>query len=203
MKYAAFDIGNVICHLDFTNFLEKLDYEMVDYATGHNVDTGQFLIRLQRPHDLGLATMEEELKAFGVDDCCINDLMKAWSNTISPEPVMISLIEELIDNGTKVALLSNIGFEHAIQMKTSLGPKIYDNAVRFFSCEVGARKPTILYYRTFLDMYPEFKGCIYLDDKIDNVEGGKLLGLNGIQFDLSVLKTKRKIKQRIKEIINE
>lgn len=196
MKYIAFDIGNVICYLNFTGFLAQLGN-----STDRSVDADQFLIRLQRPHDLGLATMEEELRAFGVDNRGIKILMDEWSRTIYPEPIMISCIENLIDNGAKVALLSNMGFEHAAQMRDCLGQKIYDNSTRFFSCEVGARKPTMLYYKTFLDMYPDFKGCMYFDDKIENINGGSLLGFNSIKFDLDELQKPENIKQKIEGII--
>jgi hypothetical protein len=42
-----------------------------------------------------------------------------------------------------------------------------------------------VYYQTFLTMYPQFKGCVYMDDNLDNIETGMLFDFNSIPFDLS------------------
>jgi FMN phosphatase YigB (HAD superfamily) len=49
---------------------------------------------------------------------------------------------------------------------------------------VGARKPSFIYYQSFLQMYPQFKECIYLDDNTENLNSSLKNGLSGRYFNL-------------------
>src|SRR5208282_4959941 len=100
-----------------------------------------------------------------------------------------SLISELVEAGIRVALLSNIGKEHSQYfrklMATAVDSKGISRAIQFFSCEVGARKPSLLYYQTFLYMHPDFKeNCLYIDDLQENLDAAKKLGFKTVKFDL-------------------
>src|SRR5574338_1446190 len=137
MKYVAFDIGNVICHANMNPFIEEI-------STTFNIslaEAARFLRSFQQIHDLGLTTMESQLRVWF--DCksevVSQRLIEHWNDSIKPNQKVIESINGMIDNGIKVALLSNIGVEHAEMMKTKL-PGIYHRAVRHFSCFVGARK---------------------------------------------------------------
>jgi FMN phosphatase YigB (HAD superfamily) len=186
MKYLAVDLGNVICRVNFTDFKKKLSKQFnvdMEYAE-------YFLNRTQRFHDSGLTNISDELRDFFniKSSVVLAELMEEWNLTIQPDVAMISMLKDMIspknNEQVKVALLSNIGPEHANIMSLILTREVFDNSIRFFSCEVGARKPSYLYYKTFLDMYPEFKGCVYIDDRIENIEVGTEMGLNGIHFVL-------------------
>ena len=61
-------------------------------------------------------------------------------------------------------------------------------SVKHYSCEVGARKPSKLYYHSFLQMHPEFKGAIYVDDNKENLEASKEFGFITIRLDLLDMK---------------
>ena len=187
MKYLAVDLGNVICKVDFTNFKNKLSkilnlsLEEIDY----------FLNRTQPLHDCGLTNISDELRDhFKIKSpVIINELMIEWNLTISSVPVMNGVLRSLLNpddkNYSKIALLSNMGQEHAKLMSNILSKDVYDNVIKFFSYEVGARKPSLLYYKTFLDVHPEFAGCLYIDDREENVDAGKKIGFKAVQFDLN------------------
>lgn len=199
MRYIALDLGNVVVNVDFTVFLTQLSKTL-------NVsmeDVNYFLNRTQKLHDMGLTLMSDELADhFGIKSpAIINDLITAWDLTISSNMIMLDKLKSLIKNGdTKIALLSNIGIEHSASMRIILTPDIFDNCIRFFSCDVGARKPSYLYYKTFLDIHPDFKGCTYLDDRIENIEAGKVFGFNAIQFVLNDFKSENELSKRLEEI---
>jgi FMN phosphatase YigB (HAD superfamily) len=207
-KTIAIDIGQVIMHFQFDGFLTEFTNQMIHNGKDHfsKNDAWNFLDRTQRLHDLALTLLADELKyEFDVNHHTfaqwrVDRVVEEWNKSLVPNQYVVSWIEGLLDQGVKVALLSNIGIEHAKLMPKLLGSKIYDNSIRWFSCDVGARKPTPIYYHTFLSLYPEFKGCIYLDDNLDNVKAGRDFEFNTIEFNLEHLKIDENIKNKLMEI---
>ena len=189
MKNLALDIGNVLCHVDFEKILTVLSKSL-------NISRAEalyFLNRTQKLHDLGLTNLTDELHDhFKIkSEFIINEILTEWNRAIQWDQDIISEIAKLQDKlSFKVALVSNIGIEHAAHLRgASLrdtnAVKLITTATQFFSCEVGARKPNYLYYQTFLNMYPEFKEAIYIDDLDINLEIGRKFGLVSTKFVLS------------------
>ena len=182
MKYLAVDLGNVVCNVKFDNFLSELSRTL-------NLpleDVNYFLHRTTKLHDMGLTQISDELRDhFKIKSpIIIQNLINEWNRVITADSTVVSFLEKLLDQNVKIALLSNIGIEHSGLIGNILGGFLYQNSIKFFSCEVGARKPSFLYYKTFLDIYPEFKGCLYLDDRIENVHGGDKFGFKSVHFEL-------------------
>lgn len=197
MRYLAIDLGNVVCEVNFNNFIDSLS-EALNISVA---DVDYFLHRTTKLHDLGITHMADELKDhFKIKSpTIINKIINEWNCSIISNQTMNYFLDELRIKNTKIALLSNIGIDHANLMKKTLG-SIYANSIRFFSCEVGARKPSYLYYKTFLEMYPEFRGCVYLDDRFENIETGIKFGFNAIQFDLVKLQKNDELKNKLTEL---
>jgi FMN phosphatase YigB (HAD superfamily) len=201
MKYVALDIGNVLCHVDFNGFLNDLSAEL-------NVnleDAMYFLNRSQKKHDLGITIMRDELHDhFHIKSPVIIDrLLHSWSKSIKPDLRVLDMYNTMTEkHGLKVALLSNIGIEHAKQAEEILAHGgFFEGAIKHFSCNVGARKPTSLYYQSFLMEYPEFHGCVYVDDVLENLETGKRYGFRSYHFDLSKMDTSRELPEIEKMIL--
>lgn len=182
--YAAFDIGNVLVNVDFPGFINKLSKTLnitVEDAT-------YFLNRSHAMHDLGLTVMKDEL----IDHLHIKssvlreELIQDWNNCITPADWFLEKIDKLCEqHNIKVALLSNVGLEHAVRMRNILGyHKFFREGISHFSCEVGARKPTYLYYQSFLQLHPEFYGCPYFDDLKENLEVGIKFGFKPYRISL-------------------
>jgi len=166
MKYVALDIGNVLCQVNF----DKLLAEISDTFNISLEDSLYLINRNQKLHDLGFTSMKDELKHFGlISPVSTNRIMELWNNSIITNHEAIGQFNSMIKNDKlQVALLSNIGHEHAALMKDLLGADgFFENAIKHFSCDVGARKPTALYYQSFLMEHPEFEGCVYVDDVVD------------------------------------
>lgn len=183
-KYVCLDIGNVLCHVDFQSFLNKLSKTL-------NItldDAMYFMNRTQKLHDLGLTVMADELRDhFKIrSPLIIEELQDAWNNVVSPNLTIIEFFTRLRDrDNLKVALLSNIGIEHAEQIKNKLSHNsFFLYAKKHFSCEVGARKPSMLYYQSFLSIHPEFKGCVYVDDLQENLDASKQFEFKTFKFNL-------------------
>lgn len=43
----------------------------------------------------------------------------------------------------------------------------------------------MIYYQSFLWQYPEFKGCLYVDDLQENLNTGEKFGFKPYKLDLS------------------
>lgn len=182
MKYIALDIGNVICYANLENFVR----EVSDTFNVPLAEASRWLRSFQQIHDLGQTTMDHQLRHhFGCkSEVTIERLIRHWSDLIQPSLPMLEMLDDLNANhDVQIALLSNIGIEHAAQMPAKLNP-IFDYVIPHFSCEVGARKPTALYYQSFLMQYPQFKGCLYVDDLHENLNASKKFGFQTHHFSL-------------------
>lgn len=201
MKYAAFDVGNVLVSADFTPFLEKLSASL-------NITMEEalyFMNRSQKLHDLGLTKMADELHDhFKIrSPITINELVSDWNAVIQPADYIIDILNRLHDeHDVQIALLSNVGLEHADRMSIVLShDNFIDDTVKFFSCQVGARKPTMLYYHTFLQLHPEFAGCPYVDDLQENLDMGSQFGFKPFRFALNEVTGANYTKEKYENMI--
>jgi FMN phosphatase YigB (HAD superfamily) len=184
MMHVATDIGSVLCKVDFTDFLNQLSE-----TTNCTVEEATyFLHRSQKMQDLGITTMEEDLKThFKINSNTVSQrLLSSWMTSIQPDYTVLEMYSRLVDlYGVKFALLSNMGIEHSTQINRLLDYNdFFAKCVPHFSCQVGARKPTSIFFQSFLMDHPEFKECLYVDDLIDNLATAKKYGFQGYHFSI-------------------
>jgi len=183
-KYLATDVGNVLTTVDFDGFLNVLSKSL-------NISLSEamhFLERTQKSHDLGLSRIKDELiDHFKIkSETLIDEIMKEWYRCMVPDHNMMILIENLvIRQGVKVAILSNVGEEHTSIIDGMLrSHNIENNVIKHYSCQVGARKPSKIYYQSFIMENPEFKGCLYLDDLHDNLKSAESFGFKPLYVNI-------------------
>jgi putative hydrolase of the HAD superfamily len=102
----------------------------------------------------------------------------SWSH---PDPVMLALVERLLDRGTAVALLSNApaGLAAAIDRLAWMNPV----RSRFYSCRLGVAKPDPRSYWAVLEQLGADPGeAFFVDDRLDNVEGAQRVGIPSMRF---------------------
>lgn len=170
-----FDIGNVLVHVKLEPFLEALKKEVPES------DPWLFLESMQGLHDTGKINMNQALYShFKLSEEKRKSLVEIWKNTVSRCEPMLDLFNKLKKNHTLV-LVSNIGQEHAEHLK-EICPEFYDtDIIRHFSYQVGARKPSKLYFQSLFSEYPEWinndnpRGLVYFDDRIENLQTVKEL----------------------------
>ncbi len=176
----AFDIGNVLCHFDIYRFTEKLS--KVVGITDH--DAYFLLVRLQALQDIGVTSVATELESqYRLKGEEIMELVDAWNSTVYPNDSMMRFLENLKTENTKIALLSNMGPEHLGYLKKTV-PDLFQDTIHHISCEVGARKPTKLFFQSFIMDNDIFKGCVYIDDIEENLRAGKKYSFKSYQFNL-------------------
>ena len=185
ITYIAMDVGNVLVRTDHTAFIQKLSKTF-----NITLEDALFVMNSkQKLHDLGHVEMANDLKErFGIkSQLVIDDLIASWNNIIDPANYVIDFLMDLADEHClKIALLSNVGVEHSKQMENVLSYRgFFQKAVKHLSCEVGARKPTVLYYQSFLQLHPEWQGSLYIDDVQENLDASKQFGFETFRFALN------------------
>ncbi len=182
----ALDIGNVLCKVDLAPFIER-----VGQLFGWE-ERRVYALCNAAAHDIGLTDIVADFRnEFNVNSVWISqqqldELHGAWSKCVYPVPEMVALLEELTAMG-RVALLSNIGTDHTKLIRDTF-PPVFNKCIQHFSCEVGVRKPGKLFFQSFLLDEEDFYGCVYVDDKIENVLAAEKSGFRAVQFDLDSFK---------------
>ncbi len=185
-RYLCFDVGNVLGRLDMKPFIDKL------YSIAGCSETGayEFLAHIQKVQDLGLYTIENELKyKFNIHGDALKMLLDSWNTILTPSENALNYYENIIKKyGLRVAIVSNVGIEHSKNFEVLFGKyEFFKNAIKHYSCDVGARKPTPIYYHMLTQMHPEFKKAVYVDDLLENLETGKKFGFKTHHLNLSEL----------------
>lgn len=194
-KKIAFDIGNVLVDVHLNKFIDLLK---ITGAINLYSEGMRFLEEIQPYQDLGLIDIKKSLLKFNLNDPASRKLIDCWnSETISFNQKMIDLIIDLQKQNYDIALLSNIGFNHAKEIRKN---EVLNKLKLHFSCEVGARKPTKLFYQSFLLQYPDFKGCLFVDDIEENLKMAQNFGFQIYKFDLSSDITKINLEKEIEKL---
>ena len=194
MTHMAIDIGNVIFHFDIEGFKTKLS--KILYISRSDVQF--FLDWIHGFHDAGITTFEKAIEHdFGPLYNNKKEILEAWDNAIYPNSQVVSLLKTLKEvEGVKIAYLSNIGYEHALLLKTKYS-EIFSNSILHFSFEIGAIKPSKLFFQSFCLDHDEFSGCVYIDDLENNLKTAKQYGFTTYQFNLNNFSTLSQSKQKI------
>lgn len=183
MNKVALDIGNVLVNVDLWKFISELSkrFGLNDH------DAYFFLEQVQPRQDLNLTTVAKSLESkFRIQGDELSDLITCWNSTVWASEMMLAFLEKLKADGVKVALLSNMGPEHLSHLRTTY-PELFRDTIQHISCEVGARKPSKLFFQSFVLDHDSFRGCLYLDDLEENLRASKPYGFQVYNFNLETL----------------
>jgi len=199
-KYVALDIGNVLFHVyleDFYNFLLREEiFETIE-------ETCEFCDSIQPSLDLGIHTIKESFHLrLGITGTSLRLIHEKWLDIVRPSGDMLDLIDDLLVSGYHVALLSNIGFDHAAVVRDKCN--VFNKCIQHFSCDVGARKPTKLFFQSFIldhdwslnDKKPFF------DDRRENVKASQPY-LLGMHFDIRDHNSDKEAAELIKSTLHD
>ncbi|TGJ75628.1 HAD family hydrolase [Caproiciproducens galactitolivorans] len=183
IKNIVFDMGQVF--VDFNP----------DYFIGHYVTDREDALLLRTElfgksewveMDLGTMT-EEDL----VQPVCarlperlhfaVKELLLHWQDYMKVFHNLDPLVAELKQNGYSLYLLSNASVSIHKFTKKIMALQYFDGT--FFSADVHYIKPDPNIYRLFFEKFslrPE--ECFFTDDRADNVEAGRRLGMEGFVY---------------------
>lgn len=103
---------------------------------------------------------------------------RSW---ISVEPATIEVLAELRAGGTRMAILSNAGFDFADPFRYSPMGRFFERV--FVSAELGLLKPDPEIYRvTAAELGIDPADMVFIDNKLENVQGAETLEVTGHHF---------------------
>lgn len=103
-------------------------------------------------------------------------------NALAVRDEMYSLVDELKEREIAIALFSNID-NHFAKFLREFG--LYDPFDPcILSCDIGLKKPDLEAYKILIDRLQIPAGdIVFIDDKLENVDRAKELGIDGIHFE--------------------
>jgi len=182
-----FDLGKVLIDFSFDPFYDWIE----NHTNRTRKDVYKFLKENQliKDYELGKISSKvffESLKEFLNTDCSVEFLKELWNDIFSPIEENIELLKELFLNKEKykiqLGLLSNTNDEHIKYLE-----KHYDIFSLFdakvFSYQVHLEKPQKEIYEYTLNLLKTKPVVtLFIDDKIENVEGAKELNIHSIHY---------------------
>lgn len=196
IKNIIFDCGRVIMQYDekyicsfFTQSEE--DAQLLATVGMHRKYWNAF--------DEGTLTEEVYLEAVKKElperlHAAVENLAHGWTSHMPPVEGIPEVIAEIKASGKGLYLLSN--FNQRLRGELHLAPSLllFDGLV--ISGEIGMVKPNENIYRYLLDTYKlDPAECIFVDDRLDNIEAGEKCGIVGYLFDGDAEKLRAYLKE--------
>lgn len=148
--------------------------------TWDNYDNGQYTNETLTEEFLSKAKTQSQKDT-------IMKVMHLWHTEkyLPTNKTMIDFIINLRQNGYHTYILSNAPYDVPVEIEARGIGKLFDGKV--FSCNLHINKPDSRIYENIISTYnlnPE--ECIFLDDKVDNIEAAKKFGIHGIVYNKSL-----------------
>jgi putative hydrolase of the HAD superfamily len=118
-------------------------------------------------------------------DWSLSTVHRLWTvdfrSWISVEPGTVDLLERLHRGGTRIALLSNAGFDYSSPFRFSPMAQVFERM--FVSAEMLSLKPDPeIYLEVARELEVEPQQLIFVDNKLVNVEGATALGITAHHY---------------------
>ena len=187
-KNIVFDFGGVMVDFDPYEYLVDLfgNHEVEDevFALTFGSEEWQLLDagRITRG-EANLRMLDRAKKAGRAFE--VQGVLDDWMHILRPRLRMLELVRRLKNHGYCVYYLSNIP-QDVLELLTERGVLTqFDGGVA--SCEVQVNKPDPRIYKALLKKYQlKASECIFIDDRLENVQAAFALGFAGIQMKDSV-----------------
>lgn len=184
IKNIIFDIGRVLVTFDPIQYVNSLGF---DEETARAVVGAIFHDPLWIETDRGVIPVEEFEEAFVANapdyEPQIREAYRKMGRMIQLMPHTMPWVKALKERGYRLYVLSNYGEYLFLKSKDRLDFMPYmDGAV--ISYQIQMIKPDREIYEYLLkkyDLSPE--ECVFIDDRPENVEGAKAVGMSGILFE--------------------
>ena len=187
-KNIIFDLGGVMvdfdpktylvdrfCNAEVEEQVSQLTFESEEWKL---LDAG--LITRSEANLRMLARAKEYGRAFEVQG-----VLDDWLHILRPRHRMEELVRRLKSHGYCVYYLSNIPQDVLDLLRDRGVLDGFDGGVA--SCEVHINKPDPKIYKALLDKYSlKAEECVFIDDRLENVQAAFALGFAGIQMKDSV-----------------
>lgn len=186
-KHLLFDFGAVLIPIDPA--LSHQAFEQLG-AKAELEDQNELFHQMEKGEHRSSAFLEKLRPFFFRTNIFKPDLAKAW-NAMIPEGIPVEHIRLLqqLKKDYSLYLLSNTNSLHIQRIKELCGPFNYKQFTDqfqqvYYSHEMGLRKPDPAFFQNILEkenINPE--DCFFIDDREDNIEAAKALGMECWHFN--------------------
>lgn len=183
IKTVVFDIGQVLIKFHFQEHVNSLFGEEIGRRlTSAMLDSGYW-----NELDEGIRSEEDILESmYSVEPALKKEIREAFvqiARAMDRQEYAIPWIKELKEKGYQVLFLSNYS-KHVMQSKWEVLDFLPYMDGGVFSCLVKKIKPDPAIYRILLEKYHLNPAeCLFVDDREDNIEAAKGVGMQGIVFE--------------------
>ncbi|KAI9641787.1 hypothetical protein NHQ30_009646 [Ciborinia camelliae] len=125
---------------------------------------------------------QQSAQQFSLSVSEIADAFAQARQSLQSDQTLVSFIQELRrDPAIRVYAMSNVGKEDFEELATKMDWRLFDRV--FTSAAAGMRKPEIGFYQRVLDQIGLAGNQVaFIDDKEENVESARSLGIQGLIF---------------------
>ena len=189
-KNLIFDIGDVIVDIDYlTTIAEFQKLSAVDFSQIVSYNKQNHIFDLFETGKITAQQFRDKLKQFLKPGTTDEEITHAWNSILIHYPAQkIDLLKEL-KTRYKTFALSNINEIHVVSIneaaKAKFGASDFGSFFHhaYYSNEVGFRKPDKEIYEFVLQKENlNATETFFVDDKAENVEAAKALGINAYQL---------------------
>lgn len=104
--------------------------------------------------------------------------------SLGADEKMYKLVDEIKQNNIKTGLLSNIRKDWAKTVQSNGLFLAFDPCI--LACDIGVEKPDPKAYQILLKILNlSANDVIFIDDKLENIEAAKIMGIDAIRFESS------------------
>ena len=184
IKNIVFDVGKVLVSFEPEQYLKDLGY---DEITRKIVMTSIFKSPLWDENDRGVMSTQELADGFVANapeyETQIREAFKQVGGTIELMPHAVKWVEDLKARGYHLYIISNYGEYTYEQTEHKLKFLPYMDGI-IFSFQYKMLKPKREIYETFLQEFQlKAEECVFIDDRMENIEGAEKAGIHGICFE--------------------
>lgn len=183
MKNIIFDVGQVLVKYDWEEYLKGFGFPEEEYQLmAENI----FLSDTWNERDQGLLSEEEYVERF-MDAIPqyredVREVIKHTDQTISPMDYAYTWTKYLKSQGYHLYILSNY-CQYTLDLTLPMMDFLENMDGVVFSCQVKQIKPHADIYQTLLSRYGlKAQECVFIDDREENCQAARELGISAIQF---------------------
>jgi putative hydrolase of the HAD superfamily len=181
-KHIVFDLGGVMVDWNPKDYLMERFYRSSIEDTLYNIIFGS---EAWQQLDAGLITRFEanrQMLAQAEQNGCTfeaQEVLDNWTRILRPRPRMIELAHRLKTHGYSIYYLSNIASDTLDSLMSGALKDVFDGGVA--SCDVHINKPDPRIYQALLEKYDlKANECVFVDDRLENVQGAFAQGITGV-----------------------
>ena len=144
---------------------------------GHRDDLDQGLIGIRQYWRLIAAELDIEFSESKIHELWVAD----FTGWLSVDTATFDVIADLFEGGTRIALLSNAGFDFASPFRFSPMARFFERM--FISAEMLMLKPNAdIYLEVAKELGISPSEMVFIDNKQANIDGAELLGITAHHY---------------------